>query len=629
MNHISPYSGVAGETVRLFARVGTFFLVIPAIIFMALTAALLLYVINKTGLPQETALLVGFIAVVPVIGSAGIGARSGDMESGISYLFQRSGEVFSFTLRYALLTLAWSVPTVALTALLIKRAASGGFFNFNSFQTGITAVWAFALVIVVLLAPVFTLIVALSTESVRPCFSKQRWQWLLFVRGGDLKPLFAAYFGGMALFYIINIPIVVIGIVLFSQISFQAAFMAMAVGYYIPLAAAPVFIGRLAGGFVSVDILGTEVSEGGEAGKRARELATTDKVQKDVELSSKLKEIGERAGADLPGAIAEVETLLQVHPDHPYCLADISSMYASAGREEEAKAAAVKAIDGMFRLGETARAMEIFMGLGKGRRSIRISSNAFQRLSQTLAMKNHFDDAIWSLQAGEAAGLDTGLVQKGIVSAAETATRTGETTKAVQIYDFFIKKYPESDFIGYVQGEAKKLKARMEKESNDGGAPPGTSGGTSNPSYPDPPRQKSFAIKLPLPLWETETIDNCFRDEGGLPHNTPSYNTLPYYTLSYNRNREPTDVGEIYGEEHSALVPVDPPRPGAAEAVADDEYKESEEGHYGQVAGHDLGRNVHGVDGRRYADDAEGVKKIRPEYVANDQVVLAFFDSHE
>ena len=482
MNDISPYSGVAGETVRLFARVGTFLLVIPAIVLMAVTAALLLYVIDKTGLPKETALLAGFLAVVPVIGSAGVGARSGDMESGISYLFQRSGEVLSFILRYALLTLAWSVPTVLLAALLFKRAASGGFFNFSSFTTVVTAVCAFALVIVVLLAPVFTLIVALSTESVRPCFSKRQWQWLLFVRGGDLKPLFASYFGGMALFYIINIPIVVVMIVLFSQISFQAAFMAMAVGYYIPLAAAPVFIGRLAGGFVAVDLLGTEVSEGGEAGKRARELATTGKVQKDVELSSKLREIGERAGADLPGAIAEVEALLKEHPDHPYCLADISSMYAGASRGKEAKAAAVKAIDGMFRLGETARAMEIFMGLGKGRRSIRISSDAFQRLSQTLAQKNHFDDAIWSLQAGEAAGLDKGLVQKGIVSAAETATRTGETTKAVQIYDFFIKKYPESDFIGYVQGEAKKLKARMEKDAKDDDAPSGTPGGTSNPS---------------------------------------------------------------------------------------------------------------------------------------------------
>ena len=489
MDNISPYSGVAGETVRLYARMGTFILLIPSVLFMLVTAGLFLYILDKTGLPQEFGILVGFIAITPVIGAAGIGARSGDLESGISYLFQRSAEVISFVLRYALLTLAWGIPAVLLAVFVLKRAVSG-FFNFSSSSAAFAAVMTFVLIVIVILAPVFTLIVALSTNSIKEAFSTQRWKWLLIARVGDLKPLFASYFGGMTLFYIFSIPIVAVLVVIASQISYQAAFIAPMIGGYVPLAAAPVLMGRLAGGFVAVDLQDVETERLVDSAAARKE--ATEKVQQGVELTSRIKEIVAGAGEDHGKAITDLEALLTEHRDHAFVLVELSAQYAKAGRGGDATKTAVKAIDAMTKIGETAKAADIFLGLGGGRRNIRVSGDAFQRLSQTLTVKKHFDDAVWSLQAGAASGLVQPLVEKGTVAVAEAAARAGDLTKAVQVFEFFIAKYPESDFIGYVQGETKKLRAKKEKESKDGetsgggsggtppggGAPGGTSGGT-------------------------------------------------------------------------------------------------------------------------------------------------------
>ncbi|MEE9615006.1 MAG: hypothetical protein V3W31_08690 [Thermodesulfobacteriota bacterium] len=39
----------------------------------------------------------------------------------------------------------------------------------------------------------------------------------------------------------------------------------------------------------------------------------------------------------------------------------------------------------------------------------------------------------------------------------EAARKAGENKKALDIYTFFINKYPDSDFINYCRGECRKL----------------------------------------------------------------------------------------------------------------------------------------------------------------------------
>jgi hypothetical protein len=451
---VSAYRGIAGETVRLFARVMTLVSVIPALVFMAVTTLIGIFMAENLGLPPIFNLLVAFLAISPVLGSSGLGARGGDLESGISYLMTVPGEVFSFVTRFGALMLALGVPATLLGMLLIKQGVGPNIFAVGSFSASLMVFGSILLILFAVLLPVFSLIVCLASETVSETFTKERWSWLLNDRRKDLKAFFAAYFGGFAMFYLIVVPFIVVLIAVAFLIETRIGFYAAASGYLVPFGAAPVLLGRLAGTFVAADASGSQIASIEDTAALTRRI-----VEEEVKIKSAVHGIKVRAQEDLPGAIAEAEVLISEYPDNPVILADLCAMYIKVENDPKSLETGSKAIREAIRGGDRHSATITFMSLGNNRRQLRLGPDEFERLALTLITKKNFNDAVWCFQGCAAMGGKDIVVHKGIIATAEAARRAGDKKMALKIFEFFIEKYPRSQFVEYSKGEIQKIKA--------------------------------------------------------------------------------------------------------------------------------------------------------------------------
>ncbi|MGK7345602.1 MAG: hypothetical protein ACNS63_07315 [Candidatus Nitrospinota bacterium M3_3B_026] len=452
MEHIPPFRGLAGETVRLFVRPGTLFTVVPALVVTIILTAAGFFIADSVGVPDVFGLVISAAAISPVLGAYGMAARHGDLESGVMNILSNPAEIFSFAARYSALTVIWGVPASFAALWLMKKNVSfdlvaGGGPNVFS------ALGLVALLLLIALMPVFTLIVSLAAETIGEAVAPGPWGWLFVERREDLPAFFASYFGGMALFFIIMVPILLVITAVLFMVSFRAGLAAAGAAYVIPFAGAPVLLGRLAGSFVAAEESGPV-----EAGGAAPGGALTD-IKDDFSIKRAVEQISQKAETDIITAIREAEELRASHQDNPVVLAELSRLYMKKGEGENALLTGRVAVSRALAMGLNDEAVKTFQALGKLRGKLKLEAKEFEKLARSFVPRGMFDEAVWCFRASAASGGDKIRIQKGIISVAEAAARAGNAKKAMAVYAFFIKSFPDSEFLGYCKNEYKKLNA--------------------------------------------------------------------------------------------------------------------------------------------------------------------------
>ena len=92
----NSYGGLAGETVRLFVRLRTLLTGVPAMVATALLGGLAALLSGMLFIPPPFSGALVLIAVSPVVGRYGIGARAGDLEGGFFSMGTERGQLLPF-----------------------------------------------------------------------------------------------------------------------------------------------------------------------------------------------------------------------------------------------------------------------------------------------------------------------------------------------------------------------------------------------------------------------------------------------------------------------------------------------------------------------------------------------------
>ncbi len=467
MESISPFRGIAGETVRQFVGISTLITAIPSLIAVMMLFLAMGFLLSLLHLPPVLFPTCLILASSPVLGRFAIGARNGDLQAGLFTADYSDGGVF--VVRFAALTVAWCVPW----SLLFFYGLLGRFDLLAAFSSAgaiLLAVTALLMVVLAVLLVPICLLIATRAQSVPECFAAESWRWVLSDRVEDLVPLLAAYLGGMMLFALVLFPVVLLLAALAFSVSTSAAVLIGGFAYLSPAVAAPIILGRLAGAFVAADGADSpffkqeklvEVGPATTTAPMAVIPPRRDLHNNSLEVAKTVQQLGRRADLDPEGALREAETLRQSHPNHPALLALLCKFYQKAERNEDLVKTATHAIQQGFKSGATPIALEVFATVGGARKQLDLGAAGFGDLGRALLNGQLFDDALWAFRAGEVLGADSVQTQKAIIAVADAATKAGDLKRAVQYYEYFLRTYANSSFRDYCENALATLKRRV------------------------------------------------------------------------------------------------------------------------------------------------------------------------
>jgi len=259
------FGGTAGQVVRGFVRTGTLLTTIPVIVatvFLALVSAAM---VDMLALPATAAFGVMLVAASPVTGRFALAARAGDLDAGFVDGHFDGGELTSFVVRYAALTLAWGVPAAFLASWLIPNLSTSADAGIEAMLVGPSALGLVLLLLVALLAPTLSTLVATRTDTVAEALSLDAWRWIAIARRRDLVVFYSSLIGGLILFVFIAAPLLLVLAALALAVAPTLAGMLGVFAWVAPSAASPVLLGRLAGAFVL-----SEISSRGSAPTRVQ-----------------------------------------------------------------------------------------------------------------------------------------------------------------------------------------------------------------------------------------------------------------------------------------------------------------------------------------------------------------------
>ncbi len=486
-----PFAGLAGETIRRFAAFSTLLTLLPALFLTALLAFISYYLGNWLHLPFSLSMVLSIIVTSPVLGKSALAARDGNLEAGFLSNWNLT-ELAGFAARYAVLNLAWGIPISLVVQALLGNAIGGG-LPLMGIASGRGAMLALAFLIaavIFIFAPTVTLIVATRTQSVRECFSGETWQWLLG-RRQDLPAFYAAMIGGMIVFAVLTLPLLLAIAALAFAIRMQAGLAMTALVYVLPAVAGPVLWGRLAGAFVHSEGV-PEPVEPARARKEAavpspppRRASKEAAVQSPppspesapvasaapaepagIDLAQAIKRLAIlTADPALPAAIVEAEAIRAKAPGDAGVLAELAKLYLRCGRTPEAIATASEALSSALTRGATATAVACYSAFVAHRKSLGLKPAELEQLARGLLEQSKFADAASCFAACAKSGGEPIRVQKGLIATAEAANKAGQLQHAARIYEFVIQFAPGSTLAEYCQGPLATIKNKLKKSS--------------------------------------------------------------------------------------------------------------------------------------------------------------------
>lgn len=255
MDDADAFGGTAGQVIRGFVRPGTLLTTVPVIVVTLILGLVSAAVVDMLGVPAPIALVVMLVASSPVVGRFALPARDGELEAGFVEARFDGPELGSFVLRYAALTCAWALPCAVFFLWVAPSspasAADGGW---GALLIGPTALVAVCAVVIALLAPTLSLLIATRTDTVADALSGDAWRWLAVARRRDLVVFYAALVGGMVLFVVLAAIVLLVVAALAFFVSPGLAASVALFAWIAPGAASPVLLGRLAGAFVLAEV---------------------------------------------------------------------------------------------------------------------------------------------------------------------------------------------------------------------------------------------------------------------------------------------------------------------------------------------------------------------------------------
>jgi len=471
-----PFAGLAGETIRRFAAFSTLLTLLPALILTALLGVISLYLGKWLHLPFSLSMVMSIVVTSPVLGKCALAARDGDLEAGFLSNWNLT-ELAGFLARYAVLNLAWGIP-ISLVAQVLLGSATGVGLPLMGIASGRAAMLALGFlieVVIFILAPTLALIVATRTRSVPECFSGETWKWLLG-RRRDLAAFYAAMIGGLIVFAVLTLPLLLALAALAFAIRMQAGLAMTGLAYVLPAVAGPVLWARLAGAFVLSEGV-PEPVEPARASKKAAlpspppnsesapAASAAASEPPGMDFAQAIKRLALTADPALPAAIAEAEAIRAKAPGHAEVLAELAKLYLRSGRTPEAIATASDALSSALSGGATSIAVACYSAFAAHRRSLVLKPTEFEQLAHGLLEQSKFADAVSCFAASGKSGGELIRVQKGLIATAEAANKAGQLQHAVRIYEFVIQSAPGSTLAEYCQGALATIKNKLKKSS--------------------------------------------------------------------------------------------------------------------------------------------------------------------
>ena len=506
MRSRTTFRGEGGEVVRGFVTPLTLLTAIPTMAASIILVVLTAFFAEKLSLPPFVAIPLMAVSVAPVVGLFAMAGRLGNTQAGF---FEALGDpetrarVPGFVVRYALLAAAWG----AILALAVEHATTFfmGAIMATSGGSQIGAIWmAVAILVFALVAPPACLLVATRADSASDVFSPASWGWLFSERGDDLVPFVASYVGGMLIFVLALVPPLALLMPVAMDISPRLGQWAIVALPMLPFAAAPILLGRLAGAFVAAEFASDDLghpagsppsgrkpgaspaplagqllaSSRGSAAAAAPAVAAEKHVAAAVKQESPVTVLTSRNPSGLPlgvalarahalgqtdpaAALVEIEALRAANGRNPAVCGELARLLLRCGREDEARKVAAEAIRLALTGGAGPISFDVFMAFAAHAPQLDLDAATFEHLGRILGQRQEFDGAAWCFRASASLGGDVKAAQKGVLSVADGALKAEAAQKAAQIYDGFLRLWPDSAFAHFAKDGLEQARRRM------------------------------------------------------------------------------------------------------------------------------------------------------------------------
>ncbi len=493
MSEISSFRGLAGEVSNRSLRFGTVVTAVGLAILIAIVIFFIGMLLSKMGrvrIPYELQNFLMLLFPAFWVARFAIPSSQGEFQAGFFNRYLKPGDVLHFVMRYMVFTLIWYVPVTLAYWGLGKRmilnplAALIGysFYSLFSIKALFKTIALFILNIASIVMPVLAVLMATRTESVADTLSIEPWQWLWHERRKDIKPLLALLYGTPFVFLLVYfVPgSIVLSLVAnitrgitrssWTAIGILSAFMVMVFVSYVTI-----LLGRLAGTFVygedelnldaeatAGDVIrdtlsakgyqgGSQAGAGGQAAGFTGvafnmtnwldelEAKSQDDLNRELDLAL------DKAGAD-PNAIKAVVTL--------------AYGYLWQEKTQDAVTYGAKALELCLINSRIPDAIKLFKDFSSHRDALKLSGAHWTRLGRGFLTQKHYVDACWCLFHGIEVdnAFDDIAKQKDLLSVGHAANDAGDKAQALTIYNFFLKKFPDSSLAEFVKTTINSLK---------------------------------------------------------------------------------------------------------------------------------------------------------------------------
>lgn len=494
MDPISSFRGFAGEVLRSYTRPTLFLTVFPMLVVWLIFVVYMAIVGHKIPMLINMAIIYCLFAMF--IGRYAIPASRGDLTTGIFSAHIARGETLSFVARYVIISLIWGIPLVLIIWGVTGQIQNTLMTNFMhgpvipgfSGQVGFQSVVLFICLILLLIMPLFTAILAAATQDITDVIQPGFWGWLFSERRADILPFLAAMAGGIAMFWLIYIiPFVLITYVAFKTSSNAGAAVATFFSF-LPFLAAPVLIGRLAGAFIAGETeMDVDTDPNAQAFKQevyadsdvanaiaqniAEQTGTTPPAQASQNAPSTeivimsfhdiVSNVRNLSDKELTKAIITAEQALEANPFDVNRAVELIYLKKRMEQEDASLSYAGKAITLGVERNAHNLVLDVYRAFVKERTKLDLDEKALRGLSQLLIDKQHYLDAAWCLYYTiKVSGADPIAIQKRILGVADEALKEKKYDDAIALYQFFVKKFPGSDLEGYAKEQMEVAKRR-------------------------------------------------------------------------------------------------------------------------------------------------------------------------
>jgi len=458
MQPISWFRGAGGEMVRIYVSPLSYLSAIPiAVLVMVITAGL--GAMGKNGVYLAAPAL--FFFYVLVIMRIAVPASRGKLDPSNDF-----GELFSYSCRYAAVTLAWMIPVVAAVAAIFRFGGSmlpaGGFPNpLNLNGVGFLGIILLLLLIAAAFLPTLSLLVVLRHDSLRDVFSAAAWRWLLVDRQEDLLPFYSLLFGGAIA--MAGVSLIPAALVLYfaMQVSLEAVGFVSGALYVWAGSTVPILTGLMAGAFVATETSqksgapspvftpdGPTVLAKMPVAARGTVVPTVAEEETPVTLERRpdVRQIEQRLSAlseqEVTAALAAASE--KGHQAPLLASLEKSLLCLRMGDRKAALEAASTGANLAAQRGFADIGVYLFSKLGEDRMRLSLEPQTLELMGKVLEQRLMYMDAAWCFHTAAVRDGDLLKAQKRLFQIAEVALKEGKLKEAQALFELLLRKYPES-----------------------------------------------------------------------------------------------------------------------------------------------------------------------------------------